>query len=86
MYLRLFNKGLGVRKKLVGPKTATDFVKRACLVLGVDPTVYTFHFFRCCATTNLADADVSVLNLKKHVQWKLDSVAEAYIGMNVTMQ
>ena len=80
MYLRLFQKGLGVRKNPVGPKTVSDFVKTACAILKVNPKGYTSHCFRCSAATNLADAGVSFINLKRHGQWKSDSVAEAYIA------
>jgi len=80
MYLRLFHKDLGVRKQQVGPKTVADFVKRACTILGVDPSGYTTHCFRCSAATNLTNAGVSFVNLKRHEQWKSDSVAEAYIA------
>jgi len=80
MYLRLFHKGLGMRKHQVSPKTVSEFVKKACTVLAVDPKGYTAHCFRRSAATNLADAGVSFINLKRHGQWKSDSVAEAYIA------
>ena len=80
MYLRLFQKCLGVRKKQVGPKTISDFVKTACTVLDVNPTGYTVHCFRRSAATNLADAGFSFISLKRRGQWKSDSVAEAYIA------
>ena len=69
-----------MRKKAVGPKTVADFVKTACAILKVDPQGYTSHCFRRSAATNLADAGVSFINLKRHGQWKSDSVAEAYIA------
>jgi len=41
---------------------------------------YTVHAFRRSAATNLADAGVSFVNLKRHGQWKSDSVIEGYIA------
>ena len=79
-YLRLFHKGLGIRKNPAGPKTLNSFVKLACKILHLDPECYTSHCFRRSAATNLADAGVSFINLKRHGQWKSDSVAEAYIA------
>ena len=79
-YLRLFHKGLGLRKNPAGPKTLNSFVKSACEILHLDPKNYTSHCFRRSAATNLADAGVSFINLKRHGQWKSDSVAKAYIA------
>ena len=78
MYLRLsFHKGLVVRKLQVDPKTVSDFVKRAYTILGVNQSGYTAHYFRRSAATQIADAGVSLVNLKRHGQWKSDNVAEA---------
>jgi len=57
-----------------------SFVKIACDILGLDHAGYTTHCFCRSAATNLADAGVSFVNLKRHGQWKSDSVAESYIA------
>jgi len=41
---------------------------------------YTGHCLRRSAATNLADRGVSFVNLKRHGQWKSDSVVEGYIA------
>jgi len=79
-YLRLWVKQDGERTKEVSCYTSKLFVKIACDILGLDPTGYTTHCFRRSAATNLADAGVSFVNLKRHGQWKSDSVAESYIA------
>ena len=70
----------GERTKVVSGYMSKSFVKTACDILGVDPTGYTTHCFRRSAATNLADTRVSFVNLKRHGQWKSDSVAESYIA------
>ena len=52
----------------------------ACEILGKDPSSYTSHTWRRSAATNLADAGVSFINLKRHGQWISDSVVEGYIA------
>jgi len=42
--------------------------------------------FRRSAATNLADAGVSLVNLKRHGQWKSDTVAERYIANSVPLR
>ena len=79
-YLRLYVKKDKERSKEVSSYMSKSFVKTACDILGVDPTGYTTHCFRRSAATNLADAGVSFVNLKRHGQWKSDSVAESYIA------
>jgi len=61
-------------------------VQTACEVLHKDPVGYTVHAFRRSAATNLADAGVSFVNLKRHGQWKSDSVAEGYIANSKALQ
>ena len=63
-----------------GKRITTYFVKHMCSILGMDDSKYTSHAFRRSAATNLADGGVSFVNLKRHGQWKSDSVAESYIA------
>ena len=80
LYLRVWIKKDQERSKIVKKWTTERFVVRACSILGIDSTGYTSHCFRRSAATNLADAGVSFINLKRHGQWKSDSVAEQYIA------
>jgi len=54
-------------------------VKEFCDLLGISSDGYTSHCFRRSAATNLADAGVSLVNLKRMGQWQADSSAERYI-------
>lgn len=44
-----------------------------------DPKIYTGHSFRVSGATALADAGITVTNLKRHGGWKSDSVVEGYL-------
>ena len=85
-YLRRFTKCSNSRKTPIGDKTITKLVHTACEVLHKDPLGYTVHAFRRSAATNLADAGVSFVNLKRHGQWKSDSVCEGYIANSKALQ
>ena len=50
-----------------------------CEILGNDATTYTCHIWRWSAATNLADAGVGFINVKRNGQWISDSVVEDYI-------
>ena len=52
----------------------------ACKILRRNAKPYTSHTWRHSAATNLADAGVSFINLKRHGQWISDSVVEGYIA------
>ena len=52
----------------------------ACNILKKSSANYTSHTWRRSAATNLADANVSLINLKRHGQWVSDSVVEGYIA------
>ena len=80
LYLRVWVKKDQARSKLVKRYTTEQFAVEACRILGIDDTGYTSHCFRRSAATNPADAGVSFINLKRHGQWKSDSVAEEYIA------
>jgi len=60
--------------------TTEQFAAEACMILGINSDGYTSHCFCRSTATNLADAEVSFINLKRHGQWKSDSVAEDYIA------
>ncbi len=64
----------------MGYKKASNLIKKACVILGKQPTGYTGHCMRRSAATNLADQGVSFVNLKRHGQWRSDSVVEGYIA------
>lgn len=63
-----------------GYKKVSNMIKKACAILGKNPKGYTGHCMRRSAATNLADHSVSFVNLKRHGQWKSDSVVEGYIA------
>ena len=46
--------------------------------LGYDKAYYSGHSWRRSATTNLADARLTLTNLKRHSQWKSDATCEGY--------
>ena len=52
----------------------------ACSKLKKSKNGYTSHCWRRSAATNLADAGVLFINLKRHGQWVSDSVVEGYIA------
>ena len=80
LYLCVWVKKDQARSKIVKRYTTEQFVVEACRILGIDDTGYTSHCFRRSAATNLADAEVSFIDLKRHGQWKSDSVAKEYIA------
>ena len=63
-----------------GKYSVNKLDKVAYKILKCPPTGYTSHTWRQSATTNLADADISFINLKHHGQWISDSVVEGYIA------
>ena len=85
-YLRRYTKVANCRETHIAGKTICKLVTTACEVLHKDPVGYTVHAFRRSAATNLADAGVSFVNLKRHGQWKSDSVAEGYIANSKALQ
>ena len=85
-YLHRFTKKAKSRKAPLGQKYIANLVTLACKVLGKDPFGYTGHAFRRSAATNLADAGVSFVNLKRHGQWQSDSVCEGYIANSKALQ
>ena len=79
-YIKNYNKQAHYRKQPCGKHKAEGFVKRCCAILDVPTKDYTSHAFRRSAATNLADSGVSLINLKRHGQWKSDKVVEGYIA------
>ena len=61
-------------------KKISNMIKKACAILGLDPAGYTGHCMRRSAATNMADRGASFVNLKRHGQWKWDTVVEGYIA------
>ena len=74
------------RSQNAGKNTVTRFISRMCEILGVPYDGYTTHCFRRSAATNLADAGVSFINLKRHGQWLSDTVVEGYIANSVPIR
>ena len=60
--------------------------KNACKILEISAENYTTHCWRRSATTNLADRGVSFINLKRHGQWKSDSIVKGYIANSEPMR
>ena len=86
-FLKNFNSKAKTRTIGTGKNMITKFIREMCSILGIVNTVgYTTHCFRRSAATNLADAGVSLVNLKRHGQWKSDSVAERYIANSVPIR
>ena len=79
-YVKNYNKKSKKRSQPCGKHKAEGFVKRCCAILDISSTDYTSHAFRRSAATNLADAGVSLINLKRHGQWKSDKVVEEYLA------
>ena len=50
--------------------------KNQCKTLEISAENYTTHCWRHSAATNLADRGISFINLKRHSQWKSDSVVD----------
>ena len=56
------------------------YIRMACEILRIDAQGFASHCWRRSAATNLADAGVSFINLKRHGQWASDAVVEGYIA------
>ena len=74
------------RTQNAGKNMIIKWIARMCSILKIDPAGYTTHCFRRSAATNLADAGVSFVNLKRHGQWLSDSVVEGYIANSVPLR
>ena len=85
-FLKNFNKRCGYRFQNCGINTVRSWVKKMCSMLRISEDGYTSHCFRRSAATNLADAGVSFINLKRHGQWKSDAVVEGYIANSKPMR
>jgi len=77
-FLKNFSVTEYVRLRGTGYKKISKMINRACKVLDIPVDGYTGHCLRRSAATNLADRGVSFVNLKRHGQWKSDSVVEGY--------
>ena len=85
--LKNFNKRSQTRTMGPGKNKIMTFIKMMCTILGIDDTSgYSIHAFRRFAATNLADAGVSLVNLKRHGQWKSDATAERYIANSLPIR
>ena len=77
----LQNWNVKARKRIQksGENLIKNLHKNACKILHITAEKYTTHCWRRSATTNLADRRVSFFNLKRHGQWKSNSVVEGSI-------
>lgn len=67
-------------KQAIGVNTIGDYPKVIATFLKLtDPRSFTGHTFRRTAATFMADAGLSMLEMKRNFGWKSDSVAEGYI-------
>ena len=57
-----------------------------CKILKKSNKGYSSHCWRRSAATNLADAGVSLINLKRHGQWQSDRVVEGYIANSLPLR
>ena len=85
-FLKNFNKRSGSRIQNCGINNIRKWIKKMCDMLHIDADGYTTHCFRRSAATNLADAGVSFINLKRHGQWQSDAVVEGYIANSKPMR
>ena len=60
--------------------------KVACKILKKSSVPYTSHTWHWSAATNLANAGVSFINLKRHGQWLSDSVVKGCIANSKPLQ
>ena len=80
-FLKNWNCRSQCRIQNTGRNTISQYCKVACTtILKIDSDGYTPHCFRRSAATNLADAGVGFINLKRHGQWTSDASAERYIA------
>ena len=78
-FLKNWNNKGKRRIQNTGKHTVNKLHKVACEILKRPDIGYTSHTWRWFAATNLADAGVSFINLKRHGQCISDSVVEYYI-------
>ena len=57
-----------------------------CKILKKPHKGYSSHCWRRSAATNLADAGVPLINLKRHGQWQSDRVVEGYIANSLPLR
>ena len=86
-FLKNYNKRSQTRTIGTGKNKILTFIKMMCQILGKrDSSGFSTHAFRRSAATNLADAGVSLVNLKRHGQWKSDATAERYIANSLPIR
>ena len=85
-FLKNHNKAGSYRVQNCGRGSVNDTVKHVCTELALNDKKYTGHAFRRSAATNLADAGVGIVNLKRHGLWKSPAAAEGYIANSVPLR
>ena len=85
-FLRNFHTKGRTRLQNAGEHNLSKFAVEAAVHFGIDPTSYSNHSWRRSAATNLADAGVSLTNLKRMGQWNSDKSAEGYIANSLPLR
>ena len=78
----LQNCNVKARKRIQksGENKVKTLHKNACKILHISAENYTTHCWRHSAATNLTDRGVSFIYLKRHGQWKSNSVVKGCIA------
>ena len=79
-FLRNMNERSKTRIQNLGPNKMAEIPKLAAVLSREDPKLFSSHSWRRSGATNLADGGCSRMDLKRHGQWKSDTVAESYIA------
>ena len=79
-FLKNYNTRSKARHQPTGINKMRCYIRMACEILRINAQGFTSHCWRRSAATNLADAGVSFINLKRHGQWASDAVVEGYIA------
>jgi hypothetical protein len=67
-------------RQAAGKQKIANLPKEIATFLGLpNPLSYTGHCLRATSATLLADAGISMMNLKRHGGWKSDTVVEGYL-------
>ena len=85
-FLKNDNKVWRKRVQNTGKNNVNMLHVAACKILQRNRKGYSSHCWRRSAATNLADAGVSLINLKRHGQWVSDRVVEGYIANSLPLR
>ena len=85
-FLKNWNKMGKRRVQNTGKNSVNILYHAGCKILGTSSKGYSSHCWRRSAATNLADAGVSLINLKRHRQWQSNRVVEGYIANSLPLR